>query len=216
VTYVRVTRDQRGYENTFLLHSSLPGEPPRVIYWYRSAPGVRVGRAALDEEAIRGIEEQHPEIDFDWPQLLEEASTATPEVERRPERRRRPARPAEAAAAEPAAAEPAARPLSPEQVETDAVSDRAEPVEEAPAAPMDAPRNALLEQLVGREIAERLRARYAEISARIQNNAQEATRAALQVRADALDPDRWTTVEAVLYGVQHADRLFEELRHDIA
>jgi hypothetical protein len=81
---------------------------------------------------------------------------------------------------------------------------------------VDTPRNPLLEQLVGREIAERLRTRYAEISARLWDSAQDAaTRAALQARADALDPDRWTTVEAILYGVQHADRLFDELRHDI-
>ena len=42
-----------------------------MLYWYRSAPGVRVGRPALDEDAIRTIEEQHPEIEFDWPHILE-------------------------------------------------------------------------------------------------------------------------------------------------
>jgi hypothetical protein len=214
VTYVRMTRDQRGYENTFLLHEARLGERPRVLYWYRTAPGVRVGRAALDEDAIRGIEEQHPEIDFDWPQLLDEASTAAPEVERRPERRRRPARAPEAAAEEATA--------SPERIapEPPAVLDVAEPAlaasEPAEAIPAEVARNTLLEQLVGREIAQRLRARYLELSARIaESDRDEATRAALLARADALNPDRWVTVEAVLHGVEHADRMLDELRRDL-
>jgi hypothetical protein len=41
-----------------------------VLYWFRTPPGVRVGRAPLDEDAIRLIEEHHPGIRFDWPQIL--------------------------------------------------------------------------------------------------------------------------------------------------
>jgi len=84
VAFLRFTRDRRGYENTFLLHVAHPGERPRVLYWYRTAPGVRVGRPALDEDAIRTIEEQHPEIDFDWPHILEVGAITQPEVEERP------------------------------------------------------------------------------------------------------------------------------------
>jgi hypothetical protein len=40
------------------------------LYWFRTPPGVRVGRSALDEDAIRLIEEHHPDIRFDWPQIL--------------------------------------------------------------------------------------------------------------------------------------------------
>ena len=36
-----------------------------------------------------------------------------------------------------------------------------------------------------------------------------------QRRADALDPDRWLSPEAVLHGVEHADALFDELRRDL-
>ena len=68
--FLRLTRDRRGFEHTFLLHADLPGETARVLYWYRTAPGVLIGRPALDEEAIRSIEEQHPEIEFDWPAIL--------------------------------------------------------------------------------------------------------------------------------------------------
>ena len=94
MAFLRFTRDRRGYENTFLLQAAQPGERPRVLYWYRSAPGVRVGRPALDEDAIRTIEEQHPGVDFDWPQILEVGAITEPEVERPlVPARRRPTRP---------------------------------------------------------------------------------------------------------------------------
>src|SRR6187455_2374096 len=89
VPFLRLTRDAHGYESTCLLHASHPGEEPRVLYWYRTAPGVRVGRPPLDEDAIRAIEERHPEIEFDWPHIIEVGATLAPEVERRPERPRR-------------------------------------------------------------------------------------------------------------------------------
>ena len=68
--FLRLTRDRRGFENTFLLHADRPGDRPRLLYWYRTAPGILLGRSPLDEDAIRTIEEQHPEIDFDWPAIL--------------------------------------------------------------------------------------------------------------------------------------------------
>jgi hypothetical protein len=202
VTFLRVTRDQRGYETTFLLHSPRPGDPPRVLYCYRTAPSVRVGRRALDEEAIRTIEEQHPEIEFDWPHLLEEAESTPPEVERRPERpRRKPPRPKEP---EPAV-EPQAAPVP-------------EPAVAPPAAPIAVSErwhNALLDQLVGREIATRLRARYEEISTRLRELPESDARSAWQARADALDPDRWSSAEAILEGIRHADERFDQLKRDV-
>jgi hypothetical protein len=42
----------------------------RVLYWFRTPPGVKVGRAALDPEAIRLIEERNPDVVFDWPRIL--------------------------------------------------------------------------------------------------------------------------------------------------
>jgi hypothetical protein len=213
VTYVRVTRDPRGYENTFLLHSARPGERPRVLYWYRTAPGIRVGRIALDEDAIRGIEEQHPDIEFDWPQLLDEASTVAPEVERRPERRRRPPRPREEAAEQAALTAPSEA-ITEAEVPAAEAEELLAPVEDEPSD--ERAENPLLDQLVGREIARRLRGRYREIAARIRDEASDDRRAALHARADALDPDRWATPDAILQGIQHADRLFDELRQEIA
>ena len=71
----------------------------------------------------------------------------------------------------------------------------------------------LLEELVGREIATRLRARYAEIMARIHEQGfDESTLAAWVARAEPLDPDTWLTPDAVLAGVRDADARFEQLR----
>jgi hypothetical protein len=50
----------------------------RILYWFRTPPGVRVGRAALDEDAIRLIESNNPELEFDWPRILK--GQADPEV----------------------------------------------------------------------------------------------------------------------------------------
>jgi hypothetical protein len=197
------------------------------LYWYRSAPGVRVGRPALDEDAIRTIEEQHPEIEFDWPHILEVSAAAGVEVERRPERgplrgraaeadrqRRKPTRPREEATpTEPAAelAQPtieADEPLDADAIEAKAFDEPAEPPSDVPPRAHD-----ILEELVGRDIATRLRARYAEINARIHGlSADEATRAAWQARAEPLNPDSWITPDEILSGVSRADELFDALR----
>jgi hypothetical protein len=88
--------------------------------------------------------------------------------------------------------------------------DEAEP----PAAPITT--FGLLEQLVGREIATRLRARHAEVLSRIHAHRPDDPRVPVWIgRADALDPDTWLTPEAVLSGVQHADALYDSLRREL-
>ncbi len=83
-----------------------------------------------------------------------------------------------------------------------------------PEAPAHAPD--LLAELVGRDIATRLRARYAEITARIhQMDADDATRAAWQTRAEPLNPDSWITPDEILAGVSRADQLFDDLRRTL-
>jgi hypothetical protein len=74
----------------------------------------------------------------------------------------------------------------------------------------------LLEELVGREIATRLRARYSEISARVHEQyADVSVRDAWMKRAEPLNPDLWLTPEAVLDGVRRADGLFDRLRTEL-
>ncbi len=89
--YLRFARDPRGYESTSVLHTfrRRGATRPRILYWFRTPPNVKVGRAALDEEAIREIEKHHPDLEFDWTKILETQATATPaprRTERRPSR----------------------------------------------------------------------------------------------------------------------------------
>jgi hypothetical protein len=42
----------------------------RILYWFRTPPGIRIGRSALDEAAIRLIEEHNPDVEFDWTRIL--------------------------------------------------------------------------------------------------------------------------------------------------
>ena len=59
----------------------------RILYWFRTPPGVRVGRAALDEDAIRLIEQHNPDVEFDWTQILNgEEEPAPPAPPARPQR----------------------------------------------------------------------------------------------------------------------------------
>ena len=228
--FLRLTRDRRGTENTFLMHADRPGDRARLLYWYRTAPGITLGRPPLDEDAIRAIEDQYPDIDFDWPAILALSEVMTPEDEAAPrqqsregreprdarrERRPRPRdeRPpaAEPRRHEPVDASPGAAqesedaPEAEAAIEPDAVAPRAEPLRDS----------GLVDQLAGREIASRLRGRYAEMLMRIRD-AEASVRDALMPRAEQLDPDRWDTPEAVLRGVSTADAIFEQLRAALA
>jgi hypothetical protein len=92
IAQLRFTRDKRGYEY-FALVGPASGhrrrEQSRILYWYRTPPGVKVGRVPFDDEVRRLIETQNPGVRFDWPRLL-----ATPQpppnadIERWRERRR--------------------------------------------------------------------------------------------------------------------------------
>jgi len=239
VPFLRLSRDRRGYENTYLLHTARHGAHPRVLYWYRTAPGVRVGRPALDEDAIRTIEEQHPDVDFNWSEILAVGAAISVEVEApAPPRRRSSGKPPrdrdrererdrdrdrgrEPGAAVPAAAlEPGPEAIAAGGAELEPVPeplDDAAPAAEHFAATVRPRGHDLLEELVGREIATRLHARYAELSARISEVAagDEPTREKWQVRADPLNPDLWVTPDEILAGVQRADALFDQLRRDL-
>ncbi|MCE2515024.1 MAG: hypothetical protein J4F37_08445 [Acidobacteria bacterium] len=78
--FLRFARDARGYENTYVLHGFRGGEHagPRLLYWFRTPPNVRVGRLPLDETAIRAIEESNPELTFDWTKMLKVKPKAPP------------------------------------------------------------------------------------------------------------------------------------------
>ena len=92
--FLRFSKDRRGYESTFLLHAHRAGErdAPVLLYWFRTPPHVKMGRAALDEETVRVLEDTHPAVDFDWPRILAtrpQPSEPPPDPIRPPRARRR-------------------------------------------------------------------------------------------------------------------------------
>jgi hypothetical protein len=91
VPFVRFSRDRRGYEHTYLVHDSAGrGKPSRirVLYWFRTPPGVKVGRQPFDDEARQKIELQNPGVSFDWNAIVSTSMPPIPEVEHWRERRR--------------------------------------------------------------------------------------------------------------------------------
>jgi hypothetical protein len=46
------------------------GRGKRLLYFFRTPPGVRVGRAPIDETAIRLLEQHNPDVQFDWTRIL--------------------------------------------------------------------------------------------------------------------------------------------------
>jgi ribonuclease E len=73
VPSVRFSRDKRGYEYVYLVHTPVRRGKPgrtRVLYWYRTPPGIRIGRKPFDEEVQRTIERQNPGLTFDWDAII--------------------------------------------------------------------------------------------------------------------------------------------------
>ena len=69
MAFVRVSRDRRGYEHIYLIDATArrgKASRPRVLYWFRTPPGVMVGREPFDESVRRTLEAQYPDVTFDW------------------------------------------------------------------------------------------------------------------------------------------------------
>jgi hypothetical protein len=235
---LRFTRDKRGYETTSLVHADRHNgrARQRILYWFRTPPGVKVGRPALDEDAIRWIEEHNPDIEFDWPRILQAQPPAAPPAEdargRRPKRDRdRPRQPA-ARGARPAPPAPPGRKESEQELERELESElEPEPPESLEPLELE-PLVEAFEQLthpeteehvdpaampvetnLGREQLTRLRARYAELLARIAERGGEPERVeALRAQAESLNPDTWVTDEEVRLGIESFEPKIRDLR----
>jgi hypothetical protein len=59
-----------------------------VLYWFRTPPNVRIGRAPLDPEIQRALESQNPDIAFDWKAIARTPIPPPIESEHWRERRR--------------------------------------------------------------------------------------------------------------------------------
>jgi hypothetical protein len=122
--FLRVIRDKRGYETTYLMHWFNEGGRPRsrVLYAFRGPAMARVGRVPLDPATMRHLEAAFPDVSFDWATVNAEKQVieAAPEVRRRRPRREEspPPQRAEPAAETPAlpAAAPAPTPDRPRAV----------------------------------------------------------------------------------------------------
>ena len=60
----------------------------RVLYWFRTPPGVKVGREPFDPETQRSLERQNPGVAFDWPQIVAARMPPPAPVENWREKRR--------------------------------------------------------------------------------------------------------------------------------
>lgn len=213
--FLRFTRDKRGYETTSLVHAFRARQGrtrQKLLYWFRSPPSVKVGRPALDEEAIRWIEEHNPEIEFDWPKILESTPPPAPLTDEAKARRgRRIKTERRSAAAErpaPQRAQPAKK-ETPDRSEADVIVQLTQLDAEEPQADT----RSAVDVAVGREQLVRLRARYAELQARItEREGDAAQREALRIQAEQLNPDSWVTAEEAKKGLAEFEPKIRDLR----
>jgi hypothetical protein len=155
-----------------------------------------VGRGPLDEEAIRLLEAGNPDLEFDWTRMLQGQGSSEPEQEVRRERRERPRN--------------ERRPRH--EVET-AASVQVQPSDGLqPAEGVEEPTTAAHARL-GSEGLTRLRARFSEMLARIDERVAETDRRdELKSLAERLNPDVWVTDADVAAGLESYETTFASLR----
>jgi hypothetical protein len=134
VASLRFSRDRRGYEHFQLVESTTRRgrTRTRVLYWFRTPPGVKVGREPFDAETRHALEAKYPTVVFDWKRILA-APIPSADAEKWRERRReervakRARKAREQADAEPPASEEALEALdaleAPDALETPESSD---------------------------------------------------------------------------------------------
>ena len=74
MAFFRFSRDKRGYEHFYLVEptTNRRGKSrPRVLYWFRTPPNVKIGREPFDDDVRRALEAQNPNVTFDWRKILE-------------------------------------------------------------------------------------------------------------------------------------------------
>jgi len=189
--FLRVIRDKRGYETTYLMHWYREGgrQRSRILYVFRTPGGVRVGRHALEPEVLRQIEASHPDIAFDWSVVRDNQQVIEPAVE---PRRRRPKREEgeSAPAAEPAVAAPAPQPVAPPRPPIPAAIEGATPDDQIAFLARWYP-------LIRERITQRM--------------SDPARRDALLALAERLNPTAWTDADQITNGLPHAAEALDRL-----
>jgi hypothetical protein len=193
VAFLRVIRDKRGYETTYLMHIYRDGvrQRTKILYVFRTPGGVRVGRDPLEGDVQRQIEAQYPDIAFNWAAVRETQQMIETSAE---PRRRRPRREEETTSAEPAA------------VPTPAAAASPEPSPPRVAIP------AAIEGATPDEQIAFLGHWYPIIRERIGKRTLEPARLeALTALADRLNPSAWTDADQITAGLQSAAEALERL-----
>jgi hypothetical protein len=197
VPFLRVIRDKRGYETTYLMHWYREGsrQRSRILYVFRTPGGVRVGREALEPEILKQIEREYPEIDFDWPVVVENQQVVDVNPEpRRPRKRRR-----DEDGGEPAPAPPAEKPV------------RADPVQPA-AQPSRPPVPSAIAGATPDEQIAFLAVWYPLIRERIHQRPTEPARdETLLALCERLNTTSWTDADQITSGLQQAAEALERL-----
>jgi hypothetical protein len=89
VAFLKFSRDKRGYENFYLVEPAHRGKGrPRVLYWFRTPPNLKVGRTAFDPDMRHALEVQNPGVAFDWDAIVQTPIPPPSDTERWRERRR--------------------------------------------------------------------------------------------------------------------------------
>jgi hypothetical protein len=195
--FLRILRDKRGYETSYLMHWFREGtrQRSRVLYVFRTPGGARVGRDLFDRDVMREIEARYPDIVFDWDAVRQNQQI----IEAAPERRRRPRReaPEPAPAPQPAASSPA-----PGEAEGHAGQ---------PPVP------AVLEGATPDEQMAFLATWYPLVRARITNRSWETDRReALLALTERINPAAWTDADEITAGLQQAADALERLSRVLA
>ncbi len=197
--FLRVIRDKRGYETTYLTHWFREGQRQRtrILYVFRSPGGVRVGRQVLEPEMIRQLESAHPDIAFDWAAVREHKQV----IETSPEPRRRPRRGSAGGDGDVPARAP--KPAAPPEAVPPPVS--------RPSIP------AAMEGATPDEQIAFLATWYPQIKERIvQRAADPSRREALLALAERVNPTTWTDADQITTGLQQAAEALERLAHVFA
>ena len=202
---LRFARDRRGYEITYVEHTvrQRGKSRSRILYWFRTPPNVKVGRTALDEEAIRTIEQSNPDVPFDWAKMLKLQRAAAGKPAARELGRGRSGSGGSRRRGEGwvSSAKAAARGGVDQGTEKIVSTEAPGGIEAQAAAPA-----------IGAKDLARLRPRYAAVLARISDRVTDPVRqAALRERADELNPDTWLTAEAVQQGLANFENRYAAL-----
>jgi hypothetical protein len=219
VPFLRVIRDKRGYETTYLMHWYREGsrQRSRILYLFRTPGDVRVGRAALEPEVLRQIEQRYPDITFDWAVVRENQQLVAPAPDMRQRRSERRARredvdetpapsPVPPPLPPPPPAPPRQPPPEPRLERPAAVAAAPEPLPQRPPVP------AVVEGATPDEQIAFLARWYPLVRERIPVRTSDPTRQEMLLAlAERLNAAAWTDADQITTGLQGAAEALERL-----